>query len=136
MKKTSSQHPFMVTNRDDPAELEREINELRQKLEWLQEAPRKLKTEEPPPPARRLPLWMLVRDHLRDNGSEDTLQNIIDAMLSAGHDLGKFPYRNVKNTVVSRYMAGMFSYRKEPNGTEMVKLVGNRLPYSPARRQS
>ena len=141
-KKTSSkQAPSKPTQgKNEQADLMRRINEAQQLVQDLKNelrarksgggGPRKL------PP--RIPLWVIVRDHLRDAGGEDSIPNIIEALLGAGHDLGKYPLRNIKTMVVSIHMRDTFEVSKLPNGTEMVKLVEGTAAYTPGRyrRQS
>jgi hypothetical protein len=139
MKKTSRKDVSIkpVSGRDEHKELMRRINEAQQ---LVQDLKTELRTRKPETPAKlppRIPLWVLVRDVLRDNDGEAKLQDIIDTLLKDGHDLGKYPLRNLKTMVVSSKMRGIFEVTRLPNGTEMVKLEGTPT-YTPTRyrRQS
>jgi len=133
-KTGSKQAPKKLTkNNNEHSDLQRQVDEARKLVEELQKQLHRRKSEPPKEPPR-LPLWVYVRDYLRDNGGEASIQDVVDGLLGAGHDLGTFPFRSVKTMVVSRYMEGIFSVQKQPDGTDMVKLVGSPT-YSPTRRQ-
>lgn len=133
-KTGSKQAPRKSTkNNNEQVDLQRRINEARQLVDELHKELQRRKSDVPKEPPR-IPLWVYVRDYLRDHGGEASVQDVVDGLLGAGHNLGKFPFRNVKTMVVSRYMAGIFSVEKQPDGTDMVKLV-EAPAYSPTRRQ-
>jgi hypothetical protein len=119
-------------NNSEQVDLQRRINEARQLVDELHKELQRRKSEVPKEPPR-IPLWVYVRDYLRDNAGESSIQEVVEGLLGSGHDLGKFPFRNVKTMIVSRYMEGIFLVVKQPDGTDLVKLLD--VPaYSPTRK--
>ena len=55
-------------------------------------------------------LIVYVRNYLRDNGGEASIQDVVDGLLGAGHDLGKFSFRNVKTMIVSSPQAQRYEF--------------------------
>jgi hypothetical protein len=142
MKKTSSeQAPTKPTKSPNKhADLKRRINEAQRLIQELKDELRKRdgKTDDAKK-LPRIPLWILIRDYLREQDNEESVDNIVKDLLNAGHDLGKYPLRSVKVTVASSHMRSIFAVTKLESGTEMVKLVeGTAGPYTPIsyRRQS
>jgi hypothetical protein len=134
MKKGSKKPPTKPKESNSKhTDLMRRINELQQHIQALKDELRestgKTAASKKPP---RIPLWILIRDYLKENGTEESLDNIVNYLVGQGHNLGKYPIRSVKVTVVSSHMRKVFTVTKLKNGTEMVKLVeGPTAPYTP-----
>jgi hypothetical protein len=133
-KRGSKQAPTKpAKNNDEQADLRRRYLEAQQLVQALKEEMRKRAGEtaasKKPP---RIPLWILIRDYLKEKDNEEPLENIVNYLVGQGHDLGKYPLRSVKVTVVSSHMRNVFNVTKLKNGTEMVRLVeGTTGPYTP-----
>jgi hypothetical protein len=79
----------------------------------------------------RMSQWVLIREYLQTVGGNDTPKNIADALVDAGHDLGKYPLRNVKICITSPFLKDIFKVSKDRAGEEMVTLVGKSIQYAP-----
>jgi hypothetical protein len=109
-------------------ELRSEIQELRQQVTLLRE---QIGTAVPSVP--RYPLWSLIRDYLRSKGGSASPRSIADGLLKAGHKLGKYPLRNVKITVTSPMMKGIFRVTKDATNVETVTLIDRPVKYTPKK---
>jgi hypothetical protein len=78
-----------------------------------------------------IPLWILIRDYLRAEGGSASPRDIADALVEEGHDLGKYPLRNVKITLTTPAMRPIFKVTKSANGHELVFLVNKATIYAP-----
>jgi hypothetical protein len=81
----------------------------------------------------RYPMWSLVRDYLRSVGGSASPRSIADGLLKAGHKLGKYPLRNVKITVTSPMMHGIFKVTRDATNEETVMLMNRLVPYTPKK---
>jgi hypothetical protein len=68
------------------------------------------------------PLWVLIREHLQACGGSDTSENILAALIEAGHELGRYPRRTVKQSLVSPHLSMVFAITPRKNGDAMVRL--------------
>lgn len=81
----------------------------------------------------RISLWQVVRDYLLTVDGKDSPDNIVEALLEKGHELGKYPLRNLKIMVTSRYTRGIFNVKSDPkSGKEMILLVDRETEYKPS----
>ena len=86
-----------------------------------------------PPPGPKFPMWMIIRDYLREHGGSAEPKHIAEALTRSGHNLGRYPLRNVKITVVSPALQGIFRLTKDASGVETVKAIGGVLQFSPKK---
>ena len=60
-------------------------------------------------PAPRVALWQVLAEHLQSVGGTATFPDLVDAMIAAGHNLGKYPKRTVKAAIASPSLRSVFS---------------------------
>lgn len=86
----------------------------------------------------KVPLWNIVADYLQSKGGTDTLENIVQSLQAAGHNLGRYPKRTVKACVVSPSLRSVFPIRTEVRSGVKVEHVtlrptSGRIVYAPVR---
>ena len=84
----------------------------------------------------RQPLWKLIEAYLQESGQGEAVafETILQAMIDAGHELGRYPRRSVKQCIVSPYLRSVFQVSIE-NDVEVVKLRAGNIQYiSPTHR--
>ena len=89
------------------------------------------------PPAQ--PLWMLLQAYLLENAHGEPLsfETLLQGMIDAGHELGRYPRRTVKQSVVSPHLRTVFDLTIV-NGVELVglRVSGPALvQYVPSKRR-
>lgn len=115
------------------AEIKKRIARLSQELAELQALVPSVNHGQKPP---RMSQWVVIREYLQTVGGRDTPQNIAEALTDAGHDIGKYPLRNVKICVTSPFVKDVFRVVKEKDGTEYVVLTKTQIQYSPLTHRS
>jgi hypothetical protein len=73
------------------------------------------------PPTPRQPLWAVIEKYLLSVGGEANTEDLTDALIEAGHELGKYPRRSVSSCITSPFMARVFKVEKTKRG-EFVSL--------------
>lgn len=107
-------------------ELQAEIDELRGMLRQInQRLPDDVAAHRP-----HIPMWALIREYLLDNGGKASPKQIAESLDAAGHNLGRYPLRNVKITVMSPVLKSVFRVTANATGEETVHLIDKALPYS------
>lgn len=104
----------LTPKQQELAQLERRAATLKRQIKL-----EKISTNPP-----RQPLWMLVCSYIREHRRNDKampFEELVEAMVEAGHELGRYPRRTLKQCVVSPHMAAYFDVTRS-NGIDYVKL--------------
>jgi len=115
--------------------IKKRMGKLQAELSKLQA----LMSQQPPPPLPsnpRMSQWVLVREYFQTVGGNDTPKKIAQALVHAGHDLVKYPLRNVKICVTSPFLRNIFNVYKDNAGEETVSLIGKSIQYAPSTHRS
>jgi hypothetical protein len=112
--------------------LKEQIEATKAKLASLEKAYFALAPESREARFRDVRLWIAIRDYLKEVG-KSSVHDLVDALKAGGADLGKYPLRSVKLSVVSKHMQDIFEVKKVGND-DVVSLRENRGGPSKPRR--
>jgi hypothetical protein len=112
------------------------IEALQKQVEELQKQVAANSERHAPEPDRaihlpKFPMWSIIRNYLRANGMKASARDIAEGLIKEGHDLGKYPLRNVKITVSSPLLRDLFKISTDATGVETIHLLDVEVPFSP-----